>query len=85
MDAAADFLREKNGSLTERSTFTITQLDVGSRAVRPGVAEQLEQERNALLVAGKAALAKIRESDIRIGAAHEFALEAAVRMAEASR
>lgn len=76
-------LERDESSLTARSKFTITAVDVGTEAVRPGVAEQLEQERDALLLAGEAVLERIRKSQIGIGAAHEFALEAAIRMARA--
>lgn len=84
MEAAAGFLTQECKSLTERSTFVITASDVGTLAVRHGVAEQLEQERQALLIAGRLVLKRIREHDINIGAAYEAILESAVRMTEAS-
>lgn len=92
MEAAAGFLHQQGHQdrrsatpVTAGATFIVTKLDVGSAAVRPGIAEQLEQERNALLLASKAVLAKIRAGNIGIGMAHEYALEAAIRIAEAGK
>lgn len=68
---------------TDEATFTVTILDVGSQAVRHGVAKQLEEERTALLLAAKLVLGRIRAAKIEIGSPYEFALEAAIRLAEA--
>lgn len=67
---------------TDAARFTITKVDVGSEAVRAGVAAELERERNMLLAASKMALAHIRNGRVAIGAAQEFALEQAIRLAE---
>ena len=68
--------------ITDSATFVITLLDVGSRAVRPGVMGDIELERAALLIAAKAVLRHIREGKVAIGAVQEMALETAVRIAE---
>ena len=66
---------------TEAAKFTITAMDIGTQAVRPGHMAELEEERLALLLACKATLTRIR-SGVGISAMHEFMLEAAVKVAE---
>lgn len=70
---------------TVSATFEITARDVGSLAVRPGNMAELEQERDALLLACKLALSRIRTANVPIGAHYEFLLEAAVKATEARR
>lgn len=72
-------------SVTDSSTFVITQADVGSPAVRAGIAAQLEQERTALLVAAKAVLAKVRAGRAQLGEPCETILATAIRIAEARK
>lgn len=69
--------------ITDASTFLITALDVGTPAVRPGVAAQLEQERTVLLIAAKAILAAAKTGAVQLGARHLAVLDTAVRVAEA--
>ncbi len=85
--ASAEVLRfEKSATpRTTQATFTITEADVGTPAVRPGISHDLELERAALLIAGKAVLKRIREGNIHLGAAQETALEVAIRMAEVGK
>lgn len=71
--------------LTDAARFTITKLDVGSEAVRAGLAADLERERNMLLAASKLVLTQLRASRMAIGAAHEYALEQAIKLAELPR
>lgn len=66
---------------TEEATFTITALDVGSPAVRPGHMADLEAENRVLLAACRTVLHRIRSSGIAIGAAYEYALQAAITAA----
>lgn len=68
--------------LTNAAAFAITKADVGTYAVRTGVAAELERERNMLLAASKLALKHIRTAKVGIGAAQEYALEQAIRLAE---
>lgn len=68
--------------ITERSTFTITALDVGSPAVRPGAMAELEQHHQLLLRTSKAVLTRIQNGNIQVGAVFEYALERAIRIAE---
>ena len=70
---------------TAEATFTITPLDVGTKAVRPGHMADMEQQRDVLLIAAKLALKQIQGSGIRIGGQFEFALAAAIQIAEAPR
>lgn len=70
---------------TEASTFTITALDVGTYACRPGAMAELEQDRAQLLTASKLVLERLRQCNIMIGAHFEYALEAAIKLAEAPR
>jgi hypothetical protein len=67
---------------TEASTFTISPLDVGSLAVRPGCMADVEHERQVLLLACKLVLGRIRTGQVPIGATYEYALEAAIKSAE---
>lgn len=87
MQAASEFsprlVARSTTPKTDAAKFTITTADVGTLAVRHGIAMDLEQERYALLLAAKTVLIKIRSAGIGIGAAQEAMLEAAVRMAEA--
>lgn len=69
--------------ITDSSTFLITALDVGTPAVRPGVAAQLEQERTVLLIAAKAVLAAAKVGAVELGPRHFAVLDTAVRVAEA--
>jgi hypothetical protein len=67
--------------LTDAARFTITKLDVGSEAVRPGLAADLEQRADA------AARSAARPEPLRAGQnrhrrLHEFALEQAIKLAE---
>lgn len=71
--------------LTDSARFTVTKLDVGSEAVRPGLMAEIEQERQMLLLAAKLVLGHVRAGGIPIGAAHELALENAIRIAELPR
>jgi hypothetical protein len=68
--------------LTDAARFTITKLDVGSEAVRPGLAAELEQERRMLLMAARLVLSRLRAARIDIGSPYEFALEQAIKLAE---
>lgn len=68
--------------LTDASTFTITQADVGSPAVRPGITAQIEQERAALLLTAKLVLVGIRGGKIDVAQPYVEALESVIRMAE---
>jgi len=69
--------------ITDSSTFLITALDVGSPAVRPGVAAQLEQERAVLLIAARAILAAAKVGAVQLPPRHFAVLETAVKVAEA--
>lgn len=69
--------------VTNSATFVITSADVGSAAVRAGIAVQLEQERAVLLLAAKLILGRIRGGQIQIGEPYETALSSAIRMVEA--
>lgn len=80
--AAAPSSKPSLTHITEASTFTITEVDVGTLAVRPGCMAEVEQERLLLLSAAKLILATLRAKK-PIGASYEFILEAAVRAAEA--
>lgn len=75
--------RPSTTRVTDAATFTITALDVGSQAVRPGCMAELEQERELLLQAAKLTLSRIRSGRNPIGATYEFVLDAAIRMVEA--
>lgn len=68
--------------LTAAATFRITGLDVGTEAVRPGCMAEVEEGRHVLLSAAKIVLRRLREGHISIGAAHEAALENAIRVVE---
>jgi hypothetical protein len=69
--------------VTDSARFVITARDVGSDAIRPGIAAQLEQERAVLLLAAKLVLGRIRAGQVGIGAAYEHALATAIKAAEA--
>lgn len=81
MQPTAEFLARETPQ-TEAATFVITPKDVGSKAVRPGVMAELEQERRVLLLACRTVLNRIQGSKIAIGAHYEFMLESAVKAAE---
>lgn len=85
--AAFDVVRgQKSTARTEDSTFTITALDVGTQAVRRGCMAVVEEERNVLLAAAKVALHRLQSrKPADMDGVAEFALEAAVKMAEAPR
>lgn len=68
--------------ITDSSTFTITEMDVGTLAVRPGCMAEVEQERFLLLAAAKLIVATLKAGK-PLGASYQFILEAAVRAAEA--
>ena len=72
-------------TITERSTFTITALDVGSPAVRPGCMADLEAQHQLLLVAAKGVLNRIQAGNFHVGAVFEYALEQAIKTSEAMR
>lgn len=71
--------------ITDAARFVVTPLDVGSDAVRPGCMANIERDRQALLIASRMVLNRLRDGNIQIGAAYEFALQTAVTMAEAPR
>ena len=68
--------------ITAGATFTITPLDVGSDAVRPGCMADLEQQHALLLIAGRAVLKRIQARKIEVGAVFEYALERAIQICE---
>lgn len=88
MEAAAGFAaqprqdRRSDTPIANSATFIVSNLDVGSAAVRAGVAVQLEQERQLLLSAAKLVLGRIRAGQIQIGEAYVTALATAIRVAE---
>lgn len=70
MDLAAGFLRAKRlrpeaaqRSITEGATFTVTEKDLGTQAVRPGCMAELEDQRDVLLAASRMALARLETSE----------------------
>lgn len=88
MDRANPAVVDAPRDLTPRTTaatFRITELDVGTEAVRPGSMAVIEEERRMLLLAVKLALNRIRACNICIGAAQEYALETAIKTAEAGQ
>jgi hypothetical protein len=66
---------------TKEATFTITALDVGTPAVRPGHMAELEAENQVLVAACKAILHRLRAGGISIGATYEYMLHAAITAA----
>ena len=83
MDRAAEAVTEpSNTPITDRARFRITDLDVGTEAVRPGAMAEVESGQRVLLAIAKLTLKRIRETNSRIGAAHEYALECAIRVVE---
>jgi hypothetical protein len=82
MQPSAEFLAAASRTpKTAEATFTITAVDVGSEAVRPGHMAELEVENRVLLEACKAVLHRIRSGGIAIGATHEYMLHAAITAA----
>lgn len=83
MEAAAGFApqhrqeRRSDTPIANGATFIVSELDVGSAAVRAGIAVQLEQERNILLAAAKLVVANAKV----IGFEYE-ALRTAIKVAE---
>lgn len=67
---------------TTAAKFVITPLDVGSEAVRAGHMADLEERHQVLLLSAKLVLERIRKGGVAIGAPYEFALQAAIQVAE---
>lgn len=68
--------------LTDAARFTITKVDVGSEAVRAGIAAQIEQDRLVLLGAAKLALRRLRASGTPFDGVAESMLDNAIKVAE---
>lgn len=64
---------------TDAATFVITTRDVGSKAVRPGLMAEMEEERKVLLLTCVTILNRVRGSNVPIGATYEFMLESAIK------
>ena len=69
---------------TEGAKFVVTELDVGTVAVRHGHMADLEERHQVLLAAAKLVLTRVGEGKAVIGAAHEWALRCAIAMSERS-
>ena len=80
--AVAGKQRSSKTTRTDSATFVISERDVGSLAVRTGIAAEIEEERYMLLLAAKLVLARIRAGKVPIGDVYEHALAAAIKMAE---
>ncbi len=75
--------KRRTTTLTEGAKFTITALDVGTDAVRPGMMADLEAQRQALLVAAKLVLMRHNAGQSSLDYVSQHALDVAVKIAEA--
>ena len=80
MDRAAAAVTAKPSStpITEGARFRITDLDVGTEAVRPGCMAVLEDHRKVLLTAATVALHRIKSSKAPSDAVTQYALQTAI-------
>lgn len=85
MDRASEQAVKKtsNTPKTDEVRFLITVRDVNTEAVRPGHMAELESQRKVLLVAAKVVLQRAAQGKTTLDSISEFALESAVKMAEA--
>ena len=80
---AAAVKQPSSTPITDGARFTITPLDVGSEAVRPGMMADVEAHRQALFVAAKIVLQRHNAGQSTLDAVSQHALDTAVRIAEA--
>lgn len=69
---------------TDVAKFTITARDVGTEAVRPGHMAELEEQRQALLLAAQIVLQRGRRGQSKLDSVSEHVLETAIKVAGAS-
>ena len=82
--ASAQAVRQtSNTPKTDEVRFLITARDVNTEAVRPGHMAEMEEQRQVLLVAAKLVLQRAEAGKTTLDAISQFALESAVKMAEA--
>ena len=74
--------KTSNTPKTDEVRFLITVRDVGTEAVRPGHMAEMEEQRKVLLIAAKLALLRAQRGKYELDGLTQFALEAAVKMAE---
>lgn len=85
MDRAGEQAVKKtsNTPKTDEVRFLITFRDVNTEAVRPGHMAEMEEQRKVLLVAAKVVLQRAATWKTTLDSISEFALESAVKIAEA--